>query len=168
MLWTDQERIELGSFCSIAQDVTIFGGGEHNLEWVTTYPLRIALGHPLAWQDGHPKTKGPTKIGSDVWIGHGSTILSGTTVGHGAVIGAGTVVTGDVPAYAIVAGNPARLVRYRFEPRTIARLLEIAWWNWPLAKIDENVSLLCGGSVDEFLRIEGRQIDRSTSEYRRE
>ena len=150
MLWTDDERIEVGSFCSIAQGVTIFAGGEHNLNWVTTYPLRIAFGHLLAEQDGHPRTKGKTTIGNDVWIGYGATILSGVTIGDGAVIGAGTVVAKDVPHYAIVAGNPARLVRYRFDEVTIRTLLDIAWWNWPLEKIEANISLLCGGQVGDF------------------
>ena len=68
-------------------------------------------------------------------MGYGATILSGVTIGDGAVIGAGTVVVKDVPPYAIVAGNPARLVRYRFDEVTITKLLEIAWWNWPFEKI---------------------------------
>lgn len=151
MLWADNERIEIGSFCSIAQDVTIFAGGEHNLSWVTTYPLRIAFGPPLAEQDGHPRTKGKTTIGNDVWIGYGATILSGVTIGDGAVIGASTVVVKDVHPYAIVAGNPARLVRYRFDEVTITKLLEIAWWNWPLEKIEANISLLCGENVGDFV-----------------
>ena len=99
MLWVDDERIEIGSFCSIAQNVTIFAGGEHNLNWVTTYPLRIAFGHSLAEQDGHPKTKGRTTIGNDVWIGYGATVLSGVTIGDGAVIGAGTEPVAQIHFY---------------------------------------------------------------------
>ena len=150
MLWGDDERIEIGAFCSIAHNVTIFGGGEHNLNWVTTYPLHIALGHPNAGHSGHPTTKGKTTIGSDVWIGHGATILSGVIIGDGAAIGAGSVVVKDVPPYAIVAGNPARLIRYRFDMQTVEKLLELAWWNWPLEKIEENISLLCNCPGDHL------------------
>lgn len=151
MLWAEDERVEIGSFCSIAQNVTIFAGGEHNMHWVTTYPLRIAFGHPLAGKDGLPRTKGKTTIGNDVWIGYGATILSGVTIGDGAVIGAGTVVVKDVLPYAIVAGNPARLVRFRFDTETIAKLLEIAWWNWPLEKIEATTSLLCSEHIGDFV-----------------
>ncbi|WP_456953782.1 CatB-related O-acetyltransferase [Lysobacter sp. HA35] len=105
-MWLPHERVEIGSFCSIAEDVTIFGGGEHRVDWVTTFPMRIAFAHELAHVDGHPSTKGPTCIGHDVWLGHGATILSGVQIGHGAVIGARAVVTSDVSPYAVVGGNP--------------------------------------------------------------
>lgn len=153
LLWGSEDRIDIGSFCSIAQNVTVFGGGEHNVDWITTYPLRIAFGHVLAGKDGHPKTKGKTTVGSDVWVGYGAVILSGVTIGDGAVIGAGSVVTKDVPPYAIVAGNPARLIRYRFNEDTRAMLLQIAWWNWPLEEIEANVATLCSPDVEAFSRI---------------
>ena len=100
------------------------------MDWVTTYPF------PGLWEAaqgiaGHPATRGPIVVGSDVWIGYRATILSGTRVGNGAVIGAGSVVTGEIPAYAIAAGNPCRVIRHRFAPDVIERLEEVAWWNWP-------------------------------------
>lgn len=126
-VWAEADRIAIGAFCSIAEDVAILGGGEHNQQWLTTYPLRIALGDPLAGRDGHPASKGPTTIGNDVWIGHGAIVLSGVEIGDGAVVGAGAVVTRDVAPYAVVAGNPARQVRLRFDPASIADLLELPW-----------------------------------------
>lgn len=150
-LWGQGERITIGSFCSIADGVTIFGGGEHNTHWITTYPLRIALGDPLAGNDGHPASKGETRIGSDVWIGDGATILSGVTIGHGSVIGARAVVSRNVPAYHVVAGNPARSVRSRFSDRQVAELLRIAWWEWPVDRIRAAGSMLCSGDIDAFI-----------------
>lgn len=150
-LWRDDERVEIGAFCSIADGVTLFGGGEHNIDWVTTYPLRIALGDPMAGADGHPATKGPTTIGNDVWIGHGATVLSGVRIGDGAVVGACAVVARDVQPYEVVAGNPARPVRRRFLPAQVDALQRIAWWTWPLEKIRAEVPGLCGGTVQAFI-----------------
>ncbi|HGM6067286.1 TPA: CatB-related O-acetyltransferase [Stenotrophomonas maltophilia] len=150
-IWAEHESITIGAFCSIADEVAIFGGGEHNAQWVTTFPLRIALGHPDALADGHPATRGPTRIGNDVWIGHGATIMSGVTVGNGAIIGARAVVAKDVPPYAVVVGNPARVVRYRFDDEQIQALQRIQWWNWPIERISEMVPLLCGGAVEQFI-----------------
>ena len=152
MLWGEADAIEIGSFCSIAEDVTIFGGGEHNAAWVTTFPLRMALSDPLAGKDGHPATKGKTEIGNDVWIGFGATILSGVAIGDGAIVGAKAVVTRDVPPYAIVAGNPAKVIRYRFPQEQIQALLELQWWNWPVAKIQAAASMLCSKDVDRFIQ----------------
>lgn len=150
MLWDDSERVHIGAFCSIADEVVIFGGGEHRTDWVTTFPLRIAFGDPLAGMDGHPSSKGETKIGNDVWIGFRAIILSGLTIGDGAVIGAGAVVTTDVPPYAIVAGNPAKVVRYRFSSIMIEKLLVIRWWEWDANKIKTNIPLLCSTNIDKL------------------
>lgn len=151
-LWDDSERINIGSFCSIAEEVFIFGGGEHRVDWITTFPLRIAFGDDLAGQDGHPATKGETKIGNDVWIGFRATILSGVTVGDGAVIGAGAVVAKDVPPYAIVIGNPAKVIKYRFSPIEIQKLLKISWWEWDVEKIKSNIGLLSHSNVNLFIK----------------
>jgi acetyltransferase-like isoleucine patch superfamily enzyme len=123
------ESITIGKFCSIAPGVKLMSGGEHRTDLVSTYPLKTLLSKA----DGinyDATTKGPLRIVNDVWIGFGALVLSGVTVGDGAVIGAMSVVTTDVPPYAVVAGNPARIVRYRFTPEQIQSLLKIAWWDW--------------------------------------
>lgn len=152
MLWDDAERIQIGSFCSIANEVVIFGGGEHRTDWVTTFPLRIAFDDPLAGKDGHPASKGSTKIGNDVWIGYRAIILSGVTICDGVVIGAGAVVTSDVPPYAIVVGNPAKIVRYRFSTSEIEKLVVLRWWEWSIDKIKANIPMLCSTEIKAFIK----------------
>lgn len=151
LMWDASERIHIGAFCSIANEVVISGGGEHRTDWVTTFPLRTAFGDPLASKDGHPASKGKTQIGNDVWIGTRAMILSGINIGDGAVIGAGAVVASDVPPYAIVAGNPAKIIRYRFAPNVIIRLLALRWWDWDINKIKANTSQLCSTDMEKFL-----------------
>lgn len=152
-LWGESETIEIGCFCSISEKVIIFGGGEHNSDWITTYPIRVSFGLPKATCDGHPKTKGPTKIGNDVWIGYGAIILSGVTVADGSIIGAGSVVAKDIEPYSVVAGNPAKRINYRFPEETRKKLLAIRWWNWPIDTILENVDILCSDNIDGFLEL---------------
>ena len=143
--------LRIGKYCSISTRVVIFLGSEHRTNWVSTYPF------PILWETaksilGHPYSKGDVVIGSDVWIGYNVTILSGVTIGDGAVIGTGSVISGDVPPYAIVAGNPAQVIRYRFGEETIQKLLKIGWWDWPDKKVKENVHLICSDSVNEFVK----------------
>lgn len=154
MLWDEAERIQIGSFCSIADEVVIFGGGEHRTDWATTFPLRIAFDDPLAGRDGHPASKGATQIGNDVWIGFRAMVLSGITIGDGVVIGAGSVVASDVPPYAIVAGNPAKVVRYRFTGDEIEKLHALRWWEWDVNKIKENIPLLCSIDISALIKNE--------------
>ena len=101
---------------------------------------------------GHPASKGDVVIGNDVWIAEGAVILSGVKIGDGAVIGSQAVVSKDVPPYAVVSGNPARLVKMRFDEDTIKMLLQIQWWNWPTEKIRQHLHLICSPKLDEFLR----------------
>jgi acetyltransferase-like isoleucine patch superfamily enzyme len=143
ILSNPEDKIELGKFCCIAPNVTIFGGGEHYTQRATAYPFNfLFLQEPPITRNTDSKTKGITRIGNDVWIGQSVIILSGVTVGHGAIIGAGAVVSRDVPPYSIVAGNPAQVVRHRFNPPTIEFLLNLQWWDWPLEKILLNLDLL--------------------------
>jgi len=143
--------LKIGKYCSISGNVVIFLGSEHHTDWISTYPF------PALWEDarsipGHPSTKGNVVIGSDVWVAYNVTILSGVTIGDGAAIGTGSVVAKDVPPYAIVSGNPARIVRYRFNEQTVQNLLQIRWWDWPDEKVRENIHLICSNSIDLFLK----------------
>lgn len=157
MLWTNDDSVSIGSFCSIAERVVFVAGGEHNQNWATTYPLRIAFGDELSSKDGHQASKGAIIIGHDVWIGFGATILSGVKIGSGAIIGAGSVVASDVPPYAVVAGNPAKTIKYRFSEEYIKKLMQICWWNWPIDVIKKNQAILSntvsGSSLVAMLEI---------------
>lgn len=143
VLVNSEDYISIGRFCSIASGVTIFGGGEHFLERVTTFPLQVLFTQVNPNQGNvDATTKGKTIIGNDVWIGQGATILSGVKIGNGVVIGTKAVVAKDIPDYAVVVGNPGQIIRYRFSRDTIAHLLEQKWWNWDIAKIRDNIDLL--------------------------
>ncbi|QBJ97854.1 CatB-related O-acetyltransferase [Rhodococcus sp. ABRD24] len=147
----DKTRLVIGSYCSIAEETLIVLGGEHPIDEITTYPLRDRFGLPGAGEDRHPLCKGDIVIGSDVWIGARATILSGVTIGDGAIVGAGAVIAKDVPPYSIAVGNPARVVRKRYDDETIEALLEIRWWDWPEDKVVDNVELLSSREPSEFL-----------------
>lgn len=158
--WGEPAELTIGSFCSIADRVSVFLGGNHRADWVTTYPFPAFADR---WEtargiEGHPSTNGDVTIGSDVWIGSKATILSGVAIGHGAVVGANSCVTQDVAPYAIVAGNPARLVRHRFAPSVVEQLLQIAWWEWSDELIAANVPGLCSENVERFVSLHGAGI----------
>src|SRR4051812_38008350 len=132
--WEQGSTLRVGKYCSIADEVTILLGGNHRTEWVTTYPFpALQAAWPKAVDVTEPAdtTKGDVVIGNDVWIATRVTILSGVTIGDGAVLAAGAVVVDDVDPYAIVAGNPARLVKKRFSEEEIEALLDARWWDWP-------------------------------------
>lgn len=150
--WSDGGKLVIGDYCSIAEDVSILLGGNHHPEWLTTYPFSSNAFNE-EWPEaseihGQPYSKGPVTIGNDVWIGYGATILSGVTIGHGAIIAAKAVVVKDVPPYAIVGGNPAKVVKMRFPEKDVERLLSLQWWNWTEEKIHQNVHILCSNNIE--------------------
>jgi acetyltransferase-like isoleucine patch superfamily enzyme len=147
-----ERKVTIGSFCSIGPNVEIITGGIHPTDWISTYPFRVQWKMKGAFEDGMPSSNGEVVIGSDVWLGTGATLLSGVHIGHGSVVAAKSVVTKDVPPYAMVAGVPAKIIRYRFDPEIIQRLLEIAWWEWDDARIREAVPRLSSSHVDAFLQ----------------
>ena len=113
-------KLEIGNYCSIAKGVTFILGGEHNLSTLSTYPFKSQI----LKQGKEAKSKGSIIIKDDVWIGYNAVICSGITIGQGAVIAAGSIVTKNVPPYAIVGGNPAKIIKYRFSENIIHKLLE--------------------------------------------
>jgi len=134
----------VGKFCSVGPDVQI-GLGPHPVRrFVSTYPAfysprnsgcSLSLRNDAVFDDSVPETV----LGNDVWIGSNVIIPGGIVIGTGAVVAAGSVVVKDVPPYAIVGGNPAQLIRFRFDDATIAKLLESAWWDWPLSEIRDRL-----------------------------
>ncbi len=149
----DTGRVIIGNFASIAPDSEMYVGGLHRTEWVSQYGLRAMLDLPGAYEDGFPYGRGDIHIGHDTWVTNRTTILSGVTVGNGAVVGTGAVVTKDVASYAIVAGNPARVVGQRFTDEQIAALERIAWWDWPTELVKERVAYLTSPDIDAFIAL---------------
>jgi acetyltransferase-like isoleucine patch superfamily enzyme len=149
-----ESRLTIGDYCSIAGGVTIMLGGEHASGGLTTYPLWILWPECREMEKGSA-SKGDITIGSDVWIGINTLVLSGSTIGDGAIIGAGSVVRGKIPPYAIAVGSPCRTVMYRFKPDEISTLLAIRWWDWPEDVVAQALPILLSGDVDsiaEFAR----------------
>lgn len=149
-LATEISPVIIGSYCSINDEARIMGGQRtHRLDRVTTFPLSMMFNDPSIVKSDRVY-KRLTTIGSDVWIGCRAVILPGIQVGDGAVVGAGAVVTRDVPPYAIVGGNPATVIRYRYSPEIINTLLKLKWWEWSHEKILARRHLFEAG-IEEFL-----------------
>ncbi len=148
--WGEEATLRIGKFCSFAEGVKILLGGEHRIDWVTTYPLSILFDQADHYP-GHPRTKGDVIIGNDVWVAMDAMIFSGVKIGNGAVISARSIVVKDVPAYAVVGGNPAEVIRYRFDETTRNALQTIAWWDWPEKKIRDTLPLLLSTDITRFI-----------------
>jgi len=142
------DRLLIGKFCAIASGATfMLNGGNHHTETLSSFPFGIfGQGWEAALPDHWPN-KGDLVVGHDVWIGQGAVLTPGVKIGSGAVIAARSVVTADVPPYAIVGGNPARVIRMRRSAEEIERLLALAWWDWPVEKITRLAPLIAAGDL---------------------
>lgn len=125
--WNSTEDVIVGKYCSIASGCTVYLDGNHNIKSFSSFPFKEIFGWSECAKNNWGKPA-PT-IGNDVWIGNNVTIYSGANIGDGAAVAGNSVVTKSVPPYALVAGNPARVVRYRFTPQQIADFLRLKWWD---------------------------------------
>lgn len=147
-------RLSLGKFCQIAQGVEfITASANHAMSGLSTYPFAIFDPTKIAGYRGELSCGSDTIVGHDCWIGRGATLLLGAELGCGVIVGAKAVVRGKVPDYAIVAGNPAKIVRMRFDAGTVAQMLEIAWWNWDVDKIAAHTDLITSGDVSALAAV---------------
>lgn len=150
------DKLIIGRFCAIAKGVEfIMNGANHNMAGISTYPFYI---FGQGWEKAMPEAgelpyKGDTIVGNDVWLGYESTIMPGVSIGDGAIIASKSVVTSDVPPYSIVGGNPAKVIKYRFDDATIQRLLSVAWWDWSAEKITENIAVIVSHDIDALSHI---------------
>ena len=192
--WLATEKVVIGKYCSIGDMVTLMTGGNRRTDVAANYPVfalaplvrrpggrsasaglttavagpvaRMCASLPLFFPGPHYRTTRDTTLGNDVWVGFGATITGGARVNDGAVVASRSVVFSDVPAFAIVAGNPARILRYRFSPDIVARLLRIRWWDWPDEQVRENVDWFgkpIADFVDRFDPEGGRRGERPDS-----
>ncbi len=144
-----RHTLSVGRFSSLASNITIYLGVEHQTRWVSMYPF-LEFPELIKGKEVN-RSKGNVTIGNDVWIADDALILSGVTIGDGAVIGAKAVVAKDIKPYEIVAGNPAKHVRFRFSEEQIEKLLEIKWWNWDIDKVKSEIELILSDNIDNFI-----------------
>lgn len=144
-------KLVIGKFCAIAAETKFIMTGDHKLDAISTYPFPIfGQGWEEAFNVHDLPVKGDIIIGNDVWIGYDALIKNGVTIGNGAIVAARAVVINDVPAYSIVAGNPAKVVKMRFNDATIQKLEKLAWWDWDIEKINKNLKLICNLDIDQL------------------
>jgi virginiamycin A acetyltransferase len=150
------ERLVIGRYCAIAAGVRfLMPGANHAALGPSTYPFGV-FGPP--WDHTmdlvmSAASRGDTVVGHDVWLGYQALVMPGISIGHGAVVAAASVVTRDVPPYAVVAGNPARVIRMRYEQPDVDRLLHAAWWDWPPAVVTQHARTILSGTPAELERI---------------
>ena len=161
-------QILIGNFCSLAGNIKFFLGFNHEYKnMVTAYPFdSIGIMQIICSSAGinklnyFPREKRYDNhfqiiIGNDVWIGSNVTIMGGVKIGSGAIIGANSVVAKNIPPYAVAVGNPARVIKYRFDAETIKKFMAVKWWNWDIKKILDNVPIM--GDTEKFLETHYKQ-----------
>jgi virginiamycin A acetyltransferase len=144
------DKLLIGKYCALARGVKfIMNGANHQVGGISTYPFSI-FGN--GWEVVTPAAddwphKGDTVVGNDVWLGYDALVMPGVKIGDGAIVATRSVVVSDVPAYSVVGGNPARVIKQRFPDAVVRELLAIAWWDWPADKITRNLRALVGADV---------------------
>lgn len=158
------DKLIIGKFCSIASGVQfIMGSANHRISSVSTYPFHVFGG---LWAQNTPPHltqlpfKGDTVVGNDVWIGRNSVIMPGVKVGDGAIIAAHSIVTKDVTPYTLVGGNPARLIRRRFDDELTSLLLALRWWDFAPEQLAAFLPTLCNNDLEEVRRILQKMVLR--------
>jgi virginiamycin A acetyltransferase len=151
------ERLVIGRYCALAEGVRfIMSGANHAIAGPSTFPFTI-FGGEWAERTGGVlasiPSRGDTVVGHDVWLGYQAVVMPGVTIGHGAIVAACSVVGSDVPPYGIVGGNPARLIRRRFDDADVDRLLRAAWWDWPAELVTEHARTIMAGTPADIERI---------------
>ena len=148
------DRLIIGRFCSIGSGAAFVMAGNqgHRADWISPFRFIGCRRARLCGAANGFLLAGDTVIGNDVWIGSEAIIMPGVRIGDGAVIGTRALITRDIEPYAIMGGNPARLIRKRFEDRLIEMLLEMRWWDWPEEQLRAAMPLLTSGAVDELHR----------------
>ncbi len=148
-----QDKIIIGKFCQIATGVRfIMNGSNHSMDGFSTYPFKV-FGKIWAGTPMNVNNKGDTVIGNDVWIGNSATIMQGINIGHGSIIGTNSLVTKNVEPYSIVGGNPAKVIRRRFDEKTINFLLDLAWWDWSIEQITKKITAIATGDLEALQNI---------------
>jgi acetyltransferase-like isoleucine patch superfamily enzyme len=165
---TDGEPIRIGKYSALNHHAQVFHGGQHRADWISVANIRWdgpRTGLPPA---GSPTSRGPVVIGNDVHIGWDAVVFSGITIGDGAVIGARAVVVNDVEPYAVMLGNPARQVGWRFDEQTREALLRIRWWDWPEDVVNARIDELLSADVATFVaKYDPRRLEPPVATQRR-
>lgn len=144
------DKLVIGKFCALACGAKfIMNGANHKLSGFSTYPFGI---FGQGWEAAVPApenlpSRGDTVVGNDVWIGYDAIVMPGVKIGNGAIVAARAVVVKDVPAYAVVGGNPAKVLKSRFPPETVAALEQIVWWNWPVEKVTRHLKAIVSADL---------------------
>lgn len=159
--------LKIGAYCSIASNVQIFLGGQHRTNWVSSYPFPFFFELDARYREKYINegSRGDVVIGSDVWLCANSIILSGVTIGHGAVIANGAVISRDVEPYAVMAGNPAKLIKWRFDEPSRISLIKSKWWEWPEAEIRIIIEKLCSEDISGFIGYSNTRQEESYLPY---
>ena len=156
-----KDSLIIGKFVQIAHGVRfITSSANHKMSGFSTYPFNTFMMTPQTTSEDitamfeDAQNRGDTVVGNDVWIGMNAMIMPGVKIGDGAIVGANSVVTKDVAPYTVVAGNPAKLIKKRFDEHTTTTLLNIKWWDWSIEKIEKNIDVITSNDLDALIALQ--------------